>query len=82
MLQKIEQIRKRDGRVVPFDREKIAQAIWLAVQAVGGKDQEKARRLADQVIKLLKRKYDPGSTPSVEHVQDLVEKVLIENGHA
>jgi ribonucleoside-triphosphate reductase len=82
MLQTIEEIRKRDGRIVPFKREKISAAIWSAVQAVGGEDREKVEKLTKQVVRLLKRKYDPEGIPSVEHVQDLVEKVLIENGHA
>ena len=82
MLKQIQKIKKRDGRVVPFNREKITGAIWSAVQAVGGKDKKRAEQLSDEVLKLLKRKYDNGSIPSVEHVQDLVEKVLIEKGHA
>lgn len=75
-------IRKRDGRIAPFDQNKIADAIWAAVQAVGGKNQQRAKRLAEQVVKHVKRKYDAGGIPSVEHVQDIVEKILIENGHA
>lgn len=82
MLGTIESIRKRNGQVVPFDQEKISNAIWSAVQAVGGKDSERARKLSDEVIKAIKRKYSGGGIPSVEHVQDIVEKVLIENGHA
>jgi len=79
---KIQNIRKRDGRIVPFDKDKITNAIWAAVQAVGGKDRQKAEALSVQAMKELERKYDSGSTPSVEHVQDIVEKVLIEGGHA
>jgi len=82
MLGTVESIRKRNGQVVGFDQSKIANAIWAAVQAVGGKDQERAARLAEEVVKLLRRKYAGGGIPSVEHVQDIVEKVLIENGHA
>jgi len=82
MLGTIESIRKRGGGVVAFDQNKIAQALWAAVQAVGGKDQERARLLAAEVVKELRRKYAGGGIPSVEHVQDIVEKVLIENGHA
>ncbi len=79
---KIQKIRKRDGRVVPFDQEKITNAIWAAAQAVGGKDRKKAEFLSGEVLKVLERKYEPGSVPAVEHVQDIVEKVLIEKGHA
>ncbi len=82
MLQVIEEIRKRDGRIVRFDQSKIAEAIWLAVQAVGGEDRSRVDNLTDQVVRLLKRKYEPSGLPSVEHVQDLVEKTLIEHGHA
>ena len=78
----MESSRRRNGQVVGFDRGKIANAIWAAVQAVGGKDQERSRLLGEEVVKLLRRKYAGGGIPSVEHVQDLVEKVLIENGHA
>ncbi len=77
-----QKIRKRNGKVVTFERKKIFNAIWAAVEAVGGHDKERVEYLIEQVIKLLKRKYGPDGTPSVEHIQDLVEKVLIENGHA
>jgi anaerobic ribonucleoside-triphosphate reductase len=82
MLGAVESIRKRNGQVVAFDQNKIANAIWAAVQAVGGRDQERARRLAEEVVKAVRRKYAGGGIPSVEHVQDIVEKVLIEAGHA
>ncbi len=75
-------IRKRNGKVAFFERKKIFNAIWAAVQAVGGQNKERVELLTDQVVKLLKRKYGPDGVPSVEHTQDLVEKVLIENGHA
>ena len=77
----VQEIRKRDGRVVPFDQEKITDAIWKAVQAVGGRNRERAQRLSDDVARVLRRKYEPGGTPAVEHVQDIVEKTLVENGH-
>ncbi|MEM3399820.1 MAG: vitamin B12-dependent ribonucleotide reductase [Candidatus Micrarchaeia archaeon] len=77
----IKKIRKRDGRIVDFDPEKIANAIWKAAQSVGGKDRETAERLSQIVVKLLEEKY-AGKIPTVEEVQDVVEKVLIEEGHA
>jgi anaerobic ribonucleoside-triphosphate reductase len=82
MLGTIASIRKRSGQVVPFDQQKISNAIWAAVQAVGGKDQERARSLSEEVVRMIRRKYAGGGIPSVEHVQDIVEKVLIESGHA
>ena len=77
----IEKIRKRDGRIVPFDKNKIVEAIWKAVKSVGGKDKNRVYQLTDQVVELLEKQLKPGEIPSVEQVQDLVEKVLVENGH-
>lgn len=71
---------KRDGRKVPFNIEKITNAIFKAAQAVGGTDYEEAARVAEEVCKLTETQC--GDTPNVEQVQDLVEKVLIERGHA
>ena len=73
---------KRHGEVVPLDRDKIANAIYKAAASVGGKDRRTARSLADQVVDKLNEIYAPQATPSVEEIQDVVEKVLIENGHA
>ena len=80
-VETISKIIKRDGRIVDFDKEKITNAIFKAAKAVGGRDKELAARLADQVVKLLKERLKPGEIPTVEQVQDLVEKVLVENGH-
>ncbi len=80
-MAKIGKIRKRDGRVVDFDEEKITKAIWAAAQAVGGRDRKRAERLSSRVVALLGEKF-PQEVPSVENVQDVVEKVLIEEGHA
>lgn len=78
---RIVQIRKRDGRIVDFAQEKITKAIWGAAQAVGGKDRGLAERLSNRVVSLLEERF-PEAIPGVEDVQDLVEKVLIEEGHA
>ncbi len=75
-------IRKRDGRIVPFDRDKITGAIFNAAKAVGGTSQEMADAAANSVIDILHIVYKDGRTPTVENVQDLVEKMLIERGHA
>ena len=81
MSHRITQIRKRDGRVMPFDKSKIAAAIFKAAQAVGGEDRFIAEELAAAVMDYLDRHYE-GSTPGIEDIQDMVEKVLIETGHA
>lgn len=75
------QIRKRDGSTVPFDEEKIKNAIWKAVQAVGGKDKVESDKTAELAVKLINERFKD-EIPSVEDVQDLVEKALIERGHA
>ena len=77
----IEQIVKRDGRKAPFEIEKIANAIFGAAQASGGQDYEMARSLAEQVEKVLEASAGD-QIPTVEQIQDTVEKVLIESGHA
>ena len=74
-------IRKRSGEVVPFQQEKITRAIFKAATAVGGNNWEMAEELTEQVILLAEAGYADGEL-DVETVQDLVEKVLIENGHA
>ncbi|HHX77400.1 MAG TPA: anaerobic ribonucleoside triphosphate reductase, partial [Firmicutes bacterium] len=76
------EIRKRDGRVVPYNPEKITDAIFKAAKAVGGKDRSIAVNLTAQVEKYLQELGFNGIVPAVEDVQDAVEKILIENGHA
>ena len=76
------EIRKRDGRVVVFKPEKITEAIFKAAKAVGGKDRSIAENLSDQVVNHLRKEGFEGVIPVVEDIQDAVEKVLIENGHA
>lgn len=73
---------KRDGRVLPFHAEKIAQAIFKAARAVGGEDYSLAEGLTREVLAYLSRQNLPGVSPTVEEIQDAVEKVLIEKGHA
>jgi ribonucleoside-triphosphate reductase len=77
----ITKVRKRDGRIVPFDQERITEAIWKAAQAVGGKDRELAKKLSDKVVEILEEKFGGVTIPHVEQIQDIVEKVLVETGH-
>jgi ribonucleoside-triphosphate reductase len=77
----IMQIRKRDGRVTPFKSEKITWAIFKAANAVGGNNWNMAEDLTAQVIDMAEKRFQDGIA-EVEAIQDLVEKVLIENGHA
>ena len=75
-------VRKRDGRLEPFDPNKIESAVFSAAKAVGGEDVEKSREITRQAISFLEVLYKGDRVPTVENVQDLVEKILIENGHA
>jgi len=73
---------KRDGRVASFDNSKIADAIFQAATAVGGEDRQTAADLAEIVTVFLENNYDNAHPPGIEDIQDLVEKTLIETGHA
>lgn len=74
-------VQKRTGEIVDFDPKKIQAAIFAAAKDVGGHDKETAKELTKAVVKLLDKKFKD-KIPSVEEVQDLVEKTLIEEGHA
>lgn len=77
----ISKIRKRDGRIVDFDISKISEAILNAAKVLGGNNKEMSDKLASDVHDRLIAQF--GSTPPpVESIQDVVEAVLIDNGHA
>ena len=78
----VKKLKKRDGRIVDFDLQKIRSAIWKAAQAVGGTDEGQAAILAQQVAELLDEDYGTKKIPTVEDVQDTLEKVLIKAGHS
>ncbi len=74
-------IKKRDGRVVPFDPSKIEHAIAHCFMGSGSqKSDETAQELAALVVSQLENDENIPSVPSVEQVQDVVERVLIEKG--
>jgi len=79
---KIRYVIKRDGSTVRFRQERITNAIFRAAVSVGGRDRSTAENLSDQVVGILQERCKPKQYPHVEEIQDLVEKVLIENGHA
>ena len=81
-MTKITHVVKRTGAVVPFNKERIINAIYRAAVAVRGRDRAIAEGLANQVVAMLEETTPPGHTPTIEEIQDVVEKVLIENGHA
>jgi anaerobic ribonucleoside-triphosphate reductase len=77
----IKKVEKRDGRYEKFQPEKITWAIYKAANACGGNDFALAEKLSSQVVKMAGELYKD-KEPEVEEIQDIVEKVLIENGHA
>ncbi|MCK4576328.1 vitamin B12-dependent ribonucleotide reductase [candidate division WOR-3 bacterium] len=78
----LSKIKKRDGQLYDFNEDKITNAIYKSARAVGGKDIKKARELSEIVVKILNIRFDEINPPSVEEVQDIVEKVLMQSGHA
>jgi uridine kinase len=81
-MSKIEFVEKRTGAIVPFTPERITNAIYRAAVAVGGRNRQIAESLSQEVVQILEETYPPGHIPTIEEIQDVVEKVLIENGHA
>ncbi len=77
----ITKIKKRDGREVPFNIEKIASAIFKAASVTGGKDYNTAVELAEKVADYIEKDLNK-KVPEVEEIQDSVEKILIDEGYA
>lgn len=75
-------IKKRDGRVVPFDISRIANAIYKASVAAGMANRKTADKLAREVVKRLVKKLSAKAVPTVEQIQDVVENVLIDSGYS
>lgn len=68
---------KRDGREVRFEEKKIIAAVEKAFAATGEGDGPEAKRVVAKVVSLLKKDFRKGGTPTVENVQDMVERVLM-----
>jgi uridine kinase len=81
-MAKIKYVIKRNGATVPFTKDRITNAIFRAAVSVGGRDRSIAEDLSLQVTRILEKQYKANQYPGVEEIQDVVEKVLIENGHA
>jgi len=81
-MSKIKQVVKRSGVLVPFNQDRITNAIYRAAVAVGGRDRKEAEQLSDLVVKMLEGNFSPDHPPTIEEIQDTVEKALIEKGHA
>ncbi len=77
----VTKVMKRDGRIVDFNFDKLVDSIFKAAESVGGKDREKAVELAKEVVTKIETE-SKDSAPKVEEIQNAVEKILIERGHA
>ena len=81
MVECLTNVVKRNGAVVLFNRDRITNAIYRAAVSVGGRDRATAEKLTDQVIDIMRRNCAETQLPTVEEIQDVVESVLIKNGH-
>src|SRR3989338_9066310 len=81
-MSRIKQIRKRDGRIVKFEKSKVVEAILKAIEATGQHDGVLSDRLADKVIEHLESQTPKNRIPNVEDIQDIVEHVLMSEGQA
>ncbi len=79
MSEVISKLIKRSGEIVNFDQDKIAKAIYKAALAVEIDDRHLAKKLSDQVVMKINKKFHKNSIPAVEEIQDVVEEILIEN---
>jgi ribonucleoside-triphosphate reductase (formate) len=80
--QKIEfKVKKRDGRVVPFNKERITTGVFKAAENVGGEDRKRAKEIATEVVKVLRKKHKPNSIIKTSEIAETVKQVLIDMGH-
>jgi len=77
----VQTVRRRDGTFVTYDRQKIANAIWGALQATGGADQQLAQTLAEKTEEEICKRFSENLIPTVEEIQDVVEDILMNNGY-
>jgi ribonucleoside-triphosphate reductase len=78
-IAKVRRVQKRDGQLVLYDEDRITECIFKAIKAVGQDDYNKAKSLSSKVSLILGIFFKGGVIPSVEMIQDLIEKVLIES---
>jgi len=77
MKNRVTKVKKRDGRIVDFEYDKIAKAIYKAITATGQADGSLSKKLSKRVADILGRRFKKDEIPTVEQVQDIVEEVLI-----
>jgi ribonucleoside-diphosphate reductase alpha chain len=75
-------VKKLSGQIEEFRPEKISNSIFMAAQNVGGTDKSLSVVLGNQVVSVLKTKYKNGAVIATSEIGNMVEKILIQNGHA
>ena len=80
MEKNVIKVKKRDGRIVDFDKERITSAIFKAITATGQGDGIRSKHLTEKFLKIFHRRFKPGEMPTVEQIQDIVEELLILEG--
>jgi len=79
----INEIRKRSGTVTVFNKDKISNAIFKALEATSKADRNLAEQLTDSVVnKLVEQGFTSSRAPTVEDIQDIVESTLIDSGNS
>ena len=74
-------VRKRDGRIVKFERERIETGIFKAAENVGGKDRQRAVEITDEVVKRIQEKYKGKKVIKTEAIAEIIKQTLIDQGH-
>lgn len=77
---KTTKVQKRDGTIADFNSSKISNAIFKAITATGQGDGVKSKKLTQEIIRILDRRFKKDEIPHVEQIQDIVEEVLILEG--
>ena len=80
--EKSKQVVKLNGDFEEFQPLKISNSIWMAAQKVGGNDKELSYQIGEEVIETLTTRYPNGGARKTLEIGELVEKFLIEKGHA
>ena len=74
-------VKKRDGRLVKFDQERITSAIFKAAESVGGDDRERAKKVSNEVVKRLIEQYENTKEVTTQEIADIVRETLKDMGH-
>ncbi len=74
-------VKKRDGRLVDFDQERITTGVFKAAESVGGHDRDRAQEVSDEIVKRLAKKHSEEKYVSANEIAKVVKETLKEMGH-